>query len=64
MRNVTATKNGAVQVLEADVDYRISGNVLRLTQAGLEKFRHSGEYVEFSVTLSDNSVYTLVIDYI
>lgn len=64
VRNVTATKNGAVQVLEADVDYRISGNVLRLTQAGLEKFRRSAGYVEFSVTLSDNSVYTLVIDYI
>ena len=35
-----------------------------ITQAGAEKFRQTSGCVAFTATLSDSTVYTLVIDYI
>ena len=64
VREVTAVKNGTVQALTFGTDYMVSADELTLTQAGLERFRKSNGYVEFSVTLSNDSVYTLVVDYI
>ena len=61
---VTAVKNGAEQVLTAGTDYRTSGNGVTITQAGAEKFRQTSGCVAFTATLSDSTVYTLVIDYI
>ena len=61
---VTAVKNGAEQVLTAGTDYRTSGNGVTITQAGAEKFRQASGCVAFTATLSDSTVYTLVIDYI
>ena len=64
VRNVTAVKNSSVQTQKEGTDYRVSDKALTLTKTALENFRRSSGYVEFSVTMSDNSVYTLVIDYI
>ena len=64
VRNVTAVKNSSVQTLKEGTDYQVSDKALTLTKTALENFRRSSGYVEFSVTMSDNSVYTLVIDYI
>ncbi|WP_346704201.1 S-layer homology domain-containing protein [uncultured Agathobaculum sp.] len=62
--SVTATQNGETTELAAGTDYTTSDHSLTLTKAGLEKFRQTGGLVEFTVTMSDDSVYTLVIDYI
>lgn len=62
--SVTTVRNGAQMELEAGTDYTLSSNALTLTKSGLEKFRRDGSTVEFTVTMSDDSVYTLVIDYI
>lgn len=62
--SVTAAKNGEPMELESGADYTTSAHALTLTQSGLEKFRQTGGLVELTVTMSDNSVYTLVIDYI
>lgn len=62
--SVTAAQNGETFELEAGTDYTTSEHLLTLTQTGLEKFRQKGGLVEFTVTMSDDSVYTLVIDYI
>lgn len=62
--SVTTVWNGAETELEAGTDYTTSSNALTLTKSGLEKFRRDGSMVEFAVTMSDDSVYTLVIDYI
>ena len=51
-------------LLYTSTDYQVSDKALTLTKTALENFRRSSGYVEFSVTMSDNSVYTLVIDYI
>lgn len=62
--SVTAAQNGETFELEAGTDYTTSEHLLTLTKTGLEKFRQKGGLVEFTVTMSDDSVYTLVIDYI
>ena len=64
INSVTATQNGETTELEAGADYTTSAHSLTLTKTGLEKFRQTGGLVEFTVTMSDDSVYTLVIDYI
>ena len=64
VRSVTAMKNGSVQTLAAGMDYMLQSRSLMLTKAALERFRRADGYVEFLVTLSDNSVHTLVVDYI
>lgn len=64
VHSVTAVKNGAVQALTAGADYVLQSRSLVLTKAALERFRRADGYVEFLVTLSDNSVHTLVVDYI
>ncbi|MGI6181766.1 MAG: hypothetical protein ACOYIE_06780, partial [Agathobaculum sp.] len=62
VRNVTAQKDGAE--LKAEMDYILGAHTLTLTKKALEKYRLSNDHTEFTVTMSDNSVYTLVIDYI
>lgn len=64
INSVTATQKGETTELESGTDYTTSDHSLTLTKAGLEKFRQTGGLVEFAVTMSDDSVYTLVIDYI
>lgn len=64
INSVTATQKGETTELESGTDYTTSAHSLTLTKAGLEKFRQTGGLVEFTVTMSDDSVYTLVIDYI
>lgn len=64
VRSVTVTKNGTTTQLQADTDFRTTSHTLTLTKAALEKFRQGGGLVEFAVTLSNDAVYTLVIDYI
>lgn len=64
INSVTATQKGETTELESGTDYTTSDHSLTLTKAGLEKFRQTGGLVEFTVTMSDDSVYTLVIDYI
>lgn len=64
VNSVTATQKGETTELESGTDYTTSAHSLTLTKAGLEKFRQTGGLVEFTVTMSDDSVYTLVIDYI
>lgn len=64
INSVTATQKGETTELESGTDYTTSAHSLILTKAGLEKFRQTGGLVEFTVTMSDDSVYTLVIDYI
>ena len=64
VRSVTAMQDGAALELESGTDYTTSSHTLTLTKAGLEKFRQAGMLVEFTVTMSDDSVYTLVIDYV
>ncbi len=64
VRNVTAVKKQFGADAEGGTDYQVSDKALTLTKTALENFRRSSGYVEFSVTMSDNSVYTLVIDYI
>ncbi len=64
INSVTATQNGETTELEAGADYTTSAHSLTLTKTGLEEFRQTGGLVEFTVTMSDDSVYTLVIDYI
>lgn len=64
VRSVTTMKNGSAQTLSSGTDYVSGTRALTLKKTALEKYRRSGEYVEFTVTLSDNSVATLVIDYI
>lgn len=64
VNTVTATQNGETMELETGTDYTTSTHSLTLTKTGLEKFRQTGGLVEFAVTMSDDSIYTLVIDYI
>ena len=64
VRSVTAMRDGAASELVANTDYITSDHTLTLTQTCLEQFRQAGALVEFTVTMSDDSVYTLVIDYI
>lgn len=64
INSVTATQKGETTELESGTDYTTSAHSLTLTKAGLEKFRQIGGLVEFTVTMSDDSAYTLVIDYI
>ncbi len=64
LRSVVAPKDGVPVELQAGTEYTTSADGLTLTQAALEKFRQAGTLVEFTVTMSDDSVYTLVIDYI
>lgn len=62
VRAVTARKDNAE--LKAGTDYILGAHTLTLTKKLLEKYRLSNDYTEFTVTMSDNSVYTLVMDYI
>ena len=64
VRSVTVTQNGTTTQMQADTDFRTSTHTLTLTQTALEKFRQGGGMVEFVVTLTNDAVYTLVIDYI
>ncbi len=61
--NLTATKNGSMQTLEQGKDYTVDEKALTLNKDTLEAFRRARECVEFSAAMSDNSVYTLVVDY-
>ena len=64
VRQVTAENNGVVQALVEQTDYTVSQTALTLTRKALEEFRRSSGYVAFTITLSDNTVHTLVVDYI
>lgn len=61
--SLTVSKNGSMQTLEQDKDYTVSEKSLTLNKETLEAYRRARECVEFSATMSDNSVYTLVVDY-
>ena len=64
LRGVSAEQNGSVIRLTEGTDYQLSGETLTLTRAGVERFRQGGGLVEFNATLSDNTICTLVVDYI
>ena len=64
VRSVTAEKNGAAQTLAEGTDYTVTEHTLTLTKAGAEQFRQSGKLAAFTITLSDDSVCTLVVDYL
>lgn len=64
VQSVTVTKDGTTSQMQPETDFRTTAHTLTLTQAALEKYRQSGGMAEFVVTLSDNTVYTLVVDYI
>ena len=64
VQSVTVTRNGTTTQLQADTDFRTAAHTLTLTQTALEKFRQGGGLVEFDVTLSNGTAYTLVVDYI
>lgn len=64
IRSITVVSAGSAKTLTKDTDYTLGTNTIKLTKSALEKFRRSASCVEYTVTMSDNSVYTLVIDYI
>ena len=64
VKAITATKNGTAATLAAGTDYTLTNSTLTLTKTGLENFRRSGSYVEFTVTMTDGSTCLLVIDYV
>ena len=64
MKAITAVKNGTATTLAAGTDYTLTNSTLTLTKTGLENFRRSGSYVEFTVTMTDGSTCLLVIDYV
>ncbi|MDY3617862.1 S-layer homology domain-containing protein [Agathobaculum sp.] len=64
VRSVTTVKSGSVQTLAANTDYTVGTRTLTLKKAALEKYRAAKGIVEFTVTLSDNSTITLLVDYI
>lgn len=61
--SLTVTKNGSLQTLEEGKDYTVDEKELTLHKDTLEAFRRARECVEFTAAMSDNSVYTLVVDY-
>lgn len=64
VRSVTVTKSGAVQTIASGSGYVLGNSTLTLTKATLEANRVSNGYVTFSVTMTDGSIVTLVVDYI
>ena len=64
VRSITAEKDGARQTLASGTDSYVSDHTVTLTQTGAERFRQGAGLVEFHATLSDDTEYILVIDYI
>ena len=62
----TSVKNVTVNgdTLTAGKDYTTGKETLALQKAALEKYRKDGATVEYTVTLSDDETYILVVDYI
>ena len=58
----SVTVNG--DTLTAGKDYTTGKETLTLKKAALEKYRKDGSLVEYTVTLNDDEVYLLVIDYV
>lgn len=64
VRNVTAIRNNAVQTLVQNTDYTVDKTKMTFKKTTLEAFRQSKGLVEFTITMNDNSVVILVVDYI
>ena len=64
MKTITVQYNGVTETLNAGSDYTISGETLTLSKNTLEKYRKDGTLVPFSASMTDGTVYALVIDYV
>lgn len=64
VKSVTTIQNQATQTLEQGTDYELGTGTITLKQQTLEKFRLAHGYVEYMVTLSNNTSVTLVVDYV
>ncbi len=64
VKTITVQHNGVTETLNAGSDYTISGETLTLSKNTLEKYRKDGTLVSFSASMTDGTVYALVIDYV
>ncbi|MCI7125501.1 MAG: S-layer homology domain-containing protein [Agathobaculum sp.] len=64
VKSVSAIQNNEEYALNAGVDFEIGARSLTLKKSTLEKYRISKSYIEFHVTMSDDSVCILVVDYV